>query len=336
MPFAYYARLTRAQQAIYRKSDAITEVRLGRPAELHPLVGALDGALRTEDRATTQRATERLIRGLTDALAIPPVRVEVLAARPHAGWGELHGLYTAERGRTPKIQLWMRTAKQKRVVAFRTYLRTLLHEVGHHVDYTLLRLADSFHTEGFYKRESSLFYQLVPAARRPGTAGAVRSIEEWSEVPAAERLARLERTPSDLARLMRGQSDATLSRRPAPDAWSAKEVVCHLRDAEEHLSGWMALILAMDEPVLIEAGTAAAWAEDRQYARQHAGAAWDAFGRRRDETLALLGSLSPAQWQRSGRHRRWGRMTIDVLLSLMAWHDDNHLDQLRRALQGEP
>lgn len=31
----------------------------------------------------------------------------------------------------------------------------------HHLDYELLRLADSFHTEGFYKRESSLVYQLV-------------------------------------------------------------------------------------------------------------------------------------------------------------------------------
>ena len=42
MPFAYYARLTRAQQAVYRKSDGITEVRLARLTELHPLVGALD------------------------------------------------------------------------------------------------------------------------------------------------------------------------------------------------------------------------------------------------------------------------------------------------------
>ncbi|MGH2399938.1 MAG: hypothetical protein ACRDF6_08835, partial [bacterium] len=79
----------------------------------------------------------------------------------------LHGLYTAERGKIPRIQLWMRTAKQKRVVAFRTYLRTMLHEVGHHIDYALLRLPDSFHTEGFYKRESSLFHQLMPDAARP-------------------------------------------------------------------------------------------------------------------------------------------------------------------------
>jgi hypothetical protein len=162
MPFAYYQRLNRTQQAIYRRSDAIVAVPLREPDRLHPLVAALEEALAGEDRLTTQDTTARLIRGLTDALDVSPVRVEVLAARPHAQWGELHGLYTAEPRRIPRIQLWMRTAKQKRVVAFRTFLRTLLHEVGHHLDYTLLRLPDSYHTEGFYKRESSLFYQLVP------------------------------------------------------------------------------------------------------------------------------------------------------------------------------
>ena len=44
---------------------------------------------------------------------------------------------------------------------FRTFLRTLLHELCHHLDYELLDLDDSFHTEGFFKRESSLFKQLV-------------------------------------------------------------------------------------------------------------------------------------------------------------------------------
>jgi hypothetical protein len=156
-------------------------------------VAVLEEALVTESRPATQAATERLIRGLTDMLGIPSVRVEVLAARPHAGWGELHGLYTATRGQRPKIQLWMRTAKQKRVVAFRTYLRTLLHEVGHHVDYALLQLSDSFHTEGFYKRESSLFYQLVP--RREAD---MPTMEEYAKQPVARRVGRLERTADEL------------------------------------------------------------------------------------------------------------------------------------------
>jgi hypothetical protein len=28
-------------------------------------------------------------------------------------------------------------------------------------------------------------------------------------------------------------------------------------------------------------------------------------------------------------------LTLDFFLTLMAWHDDNHLDQLRRALAGK-
>ena len=335
MVFAYYARLNRAQQAVYRKSDGIGELRLPRPAELHPLVRALEQALRTEDRLTTQQASERLIGGLTDALGMPPVTVEVLAARPHAKWGELHGLYTAERGKRPKIQLWMRTAKQKRVVAFRTFLRTLLHEVGHHIDFALLRLADSFHTEGFYKRESSLFYQLVPDARAGATAAA-RTWDDWAAMPIAERLERLERTPLELAQAMRGRTTGALGRRPAPEAWSATDIVCHLRDAEEHLSGWVTSMLAVADPQLLDAGPSDRWARERQYARQHPGAAWDAFGRRRDETLALLRVVPPDDWTRAGRHAVHGRVTIDRLAALMAWHDDNHLDQLRRALDGKP
>ena len=38
----------------------------------------------------------------------------------------------------------------------------LLHELGHHLDYERLKLEDSFHTEGFYKRESSLMLAVLP------------------------------------------------------------------------------------------------------------------------------------------------------------------------------
>jgi DinB family protein len=328
MPFAYYARLNRAQQAIYRKSDAVTEIRLPRPADLHPLVGDLESALLSEERRATQLATERLIRGLTDALAVSPVRVEVLAARPHARWGELHGLYTAERGQTPKIHLWMRTAKQRRVVAFRTYLRTLLHEVGHHIDYTRLELADSFHTEGFYKRESSLFHQIYPDAAPRPPAG---MFGDYAGRPLAERMARLERTPQEVAEVLQGSSEQELSRRPAPAAWSAREVVCHLRDLEELHAERIERMLATDEPVLIEVDTER-WIEERQYQRQHVGEAWDAFARTRDQTLARLRALDRSAWRRTGVHPSRGRLAIDDLVSMIAWHDDHHLAELRRAL----
>ena len=331
MPFSYYARLSRSQQAIYRKSDEIAEVRLPRPDALHPMVAGLTTALASEDRLAVQRATDRLIRGLTDAVAVPPVKVEVLAARPHAKWGELHGLYTSERGKPPKIQLWMRTAKQRRVVAFRTYLRTLLHEVGHHFDYALLRLPDSYHTEGFYKRESSLFKQLVsePAAPRVG-------VETWFHASPDERLARLARTPDQLAALLAGRREAALARRPAPDAWAPVEIVGHLRDAEEMFGQRFDAILAMDEPVLPEMGPGDRWALERQYRRHDAALALAHFRRRRGESMETLMALPPDDWQRGGEHPVRGRITIDMFVALMAWHDDNHVAQLTRAVEGRP
>jgi hypothetical protein len=89
------------------------------------------------------------------------VAVTVELARPHNQFGELHGLYTADRRHGARIRLWMLTAKRKQVAAFKTFLRTLLHELCHHLDYTLLELGGSVHCEGFYKRESSLFHQIT-------------------------------------------------------------------------------------------------------------------------------------------------------------------------------
>jgi hypothetical protein len=167
MAFSYYDRLSPRAQAIYRKSDATASLELPQADRLRPLVEDLRGALERDDRRAVEAAVIRLGEGLARQLGLPPLTVEVLAVRPSAGWGELHGLYTRDERRPARIQLWMRTARHRRVVAFRTFLRTLLHEIGHHVDYELLRLADSFHTEGFFKRESSLFRQLVPDVGAP-------------------------------------------------------------------------------------------------------------------------------------------------------------------------
>src|ERR1700687_1255065 len=67
----------------------------------------------------------------------------------------------------PLIVLWMRTARRHDVVKPRTFLRTLMHELGHYLDYALLKLGDSYHTIGFYQRESFLLRTLCPADSPP-------------------------------------------------------------------------------------------------------------------------------------------------------------------------
>ena len=168
MPFAYYDRLSRRERAIYDRSDAVARLEVPLAERLRPLVDLLRTALEQDRRPDVEATANRLCLGLTRALGIEDVQVVVLAVRPTLQSAELHGLYTRDGKGRPRIRVWMRTVHYKRVVAFRTFLRTLLHEVCHHVDYTYLKLEDSFHTEGFFKRESSLFYQLVP--REPAAA----------------------------------------------------------------------------------------------------------------------------------------------------------------------
>lgn len=167
MVFAYYKRLSAADKRIYAESDRIERVALPDPARLYLLIPELEAALLADDRLRVQETCRRLAARMLEQLAVRPVDLRVLAVRPSNDYGELHGLYEGVEGRvrTAKISLWMRTARKKRAVAFRSFLRTFLHEVCHHLDYEHFRLADSFHTEGFYKRESSLFYQLVPDAK---------------------------------------------------------------------------------------------------------------------------------------------------------------------------
>jgi hypothetical protein len=185
--FGYYQRLSAKNRAVYRQSDAVARLPLENPAAARPWIEALQAALEADDRRASQRACNGLAARLCADFEVSPVPVRVLARRPASAVGELHGLYLRhEDGRT-EIRVWMRTAAHERVVAFRTFLRTLLHELCHHFDYEHLELADSYHTQGFFQRESSLVRQLVPE-RRGRRRAAERQVEAEPRLEPVEQL----------------------------------------------------------------------------------------------------------------------------------------------------
>ncbi len=161
MVFDYYYNLSKKQQLIYQRSDKIEKIPLRNPYAIREYLSGLNQALALEDRRKVEAQASKLINALVEDTGAPKVNTRVLDVRPADDWGELHGLYEPEDGKPAKITVWMRTVKYKKVVAFRTFLRTLLHEFCHHLDYELFRLQESYHTEGFFKRESSLYKQLV-------------------------------------------------------------------------------------------------------------------------------------------------------------------------------
>lgn len=157
-------KLSRSDARTWARSNAIVVIRTPPSPLLATHTRAVSTALEAGDRFRVEVASQQLVDTWCRLLAVPLLRVEVCGVRPSDRRGELHGLYTpaAAMGTRDRVQVWMHTARRRQVVAFRTFLRTLLHELCHHLDYERLKLERSFHTEGFYKRESSLMYAVVP------------------------------------------------------------------------------------------------------------------------------------------------------------------------------
>lgn len=169
MVFGFYNRLSRQRQRVYERSDALAAPRLD-PAVFAAAGPALQKALEAGDQRVVENAAQAVADIFVAALGLPPVRVFVKRKRPERAGSEYHGLYAGAEAAAPaEITLWMITARRRQVVAFRTFLRTLVHELGHHLDFEGFRLPESFHTEGFYRRASALFRDIVnePRANLP-------------------------------------------------------------------------------------------------------------------------------------------------------------------------
>ena len=140
-------------------------------------------------------------------------------------------------------------------------------------------------------------------------------------------------TPSIVEALVSPLSDAAVNFREAPAAWTVREVLCHLIDAEVH--NWMPRveILMSDavdrrfRPFDREAGfeTYGAWTTDALVRE---------FGRLRAASLAKLAAyrIEGDMLARTAIHPELGTVTLAQQLACWATHDLAHLNQISRVL----
>jgi len=161
MVFDFYYRLSAPRRREYERSDSLDAPELDQGL-MQPLGDRLQAALVSGDQTSVRMGAQAVADAFNTALRLPPIRVSVLRTRPQRGGSEYHGYYEGgEGGDKARITLWMFTARRRQVVAYRTFLRTLVHELCHHLDFEGFRMDESFHTEGFYKRESALFRRIL-------------------------------------------------------------------------------------------------------------------------------------------------------------------------------
>ena len=105
--------------------------------------------------------------------------------------------------------------------------------------------------------------------------------------------------------------------------WPMREIVAHLLGAERLLVGRALRMLEEDDPELVssfppfEAGLDLAGLVE-------------AFRAAREQTVRRFEALPAAQWQRTGRHPEWGRLTVLQQLSWLARHEQSHLAELEQ------
>jgi hypothetical protein len=118
-----------------------------------------------------------------------------------------------------------------------------------------------------------------------------------------------------------------MSAAPAPGKWSAREIFCHLADAEIAFGFRLRQTLA-EENHTIQPWDQEKWAPVYQaYAAEQALATFRAL---RGWNVALIRAALPKGADKTAYHPERGAMTFRTIVETMAGHDRNHLVQVER------
>ena len=140
----------------YEKSNKYDRVSLNRfrHTEYNALLSCGD------DITERKFAAQMLLNYLCEKFGIAGVSLYV-SPRPQLHTNKNNGntkskIYGCYYTNEHKITIYNKTAKLNKVVSIKVFADTLLHEFMHHYDYQYLKLGDSLHTAGFYKRIGDL------------------------------------------------------------------------------------------------------------------------------------------------------------------------------------
>ena len=147
-------------------------------------------------------------------------------------------------------------------------------------------------------------------------------------------LAELVATPKQIARIARGRSEAALHRQPAPGAWSARDIVAHLRACAEVWGRSIDRMIAEDHPT-IRYVSPRGWIKKTDYLSQSFSESLRAFAQVRGGLVDTLRGLDAVGWSRRATFTgtTLGReATVLSYAKRIADHELQHLVQLRRTL----
>ena len=139
--------------------------------------------------------------------------------------------------------------------------------------------------------------------------------------------------PGQLREAVAGLPAEALDFRPAPGAWSIREIVVHVAEAELH--GYLRARFAMaQEDVTILPFAQEAWAATFRAGDQPLDEVLELFRLTRELLARQLRALPEAQWGRAVRHpEAEAPLTLEALLARYENHLKVHLAQIARTVR---
>jgi hypothetical protein len=145
----------------------------------------------------------------------------------------------------------------------------------------------------------------------------------------------LEAVPRHLASLIAGLDDARLRRRPRIDAWSANDVLAHLRACADVWGGSIATMIERDHPTprYVSPRT---WIRKTSYPELAFQPSLEAYAAQRDDLVRSLRSLAIGDWARgatfTGTTRGRAATILGYVRRIVA-HEREHLEQIEATLR---
>jgi hypothetical protein len=139
---------------------------------------------------------------------------------------------------------------------------------------------------------------------------------------------RLAAMPQTVRELVGGRSAEQLSHKPAPDVFSLRENVLHLRDIDvEGYEQRVVRVLAEENPFLPDVD-GARLAKERDYNAQPLAPALEAFAASRARSIARLRAATEGDLDRTAEMEGLGRVTLRDLLQRWLEHDAGHVAEM--------
>lgn len=135
-----------------------------------------------------------------------------------------------------------------------------------------------------------------------------------------------------LAALTADLTPAHLRAAPAPDEWSANDVLAHLRACADMWGACIVATLAEDRPTL-RAINPRTWINETDYLQLEFLPSLRAFTTQRAELLAVLAPLPPEGWSRAATVTGAGKpleRTVRFYAEWLASHERPHIKQIER------